>query len=229
MELKGNADGREELSSRKLLSPHIYTLPALQAAPLLLGQHLVRRTEDGEIRCRIVETESYGGSEDKGSHAYDGRRTARTEVMFRTGGVAYVYLIYGMYHCVNVVTAAADHPHAVLIRAVEPLTGTDAEQMGAYRGITVKKPSDLSGGPGKLCRALRIDKSLNGCQLNDPAGPLWLEQGDPQNTLDIVQAPRINISYAEEYAQLPWRFYLRSNPYVSILDRQAQSFYQPKD
>ncbi|WP_083612289.1 DNA-3-methyladenine glycosylase [Paenibacillus sp. P32E] len=228
MERKDNAGDRETLSSRKLLSPHIYKLTALQAAPLLLGQHLVRRTEDGEIRCRIVETESYGGSEDKGSHAYGGRRTARTEVMFRTGGVAYVYLIYGMYNCVNVVTAAKDDPHAVLIRAVEPLTGYDEGQMAAYRGITVKKPSDLSGGPGKLCRALRIDKSLNGCPLNDPAGPLWLEQGDLPDALDIVQAPRINISYAEEYAQLPWRFYLRGNPYVSVLDRQAQPFRLPK-
>ncbi|WP_083613645.1 DNA-3-methyladenine glycosylase [Paenibacillus sp. P46E] len=228
MERKDNAGTRETLSSRKLLSPHIYKLTALQAAPLLLGQHLVRRTEDGEIRCRIVETESYGGSEDKGSHAYGGRRTARTEVMFRTGGVAYVYLIYGMYNCVNVVTAAKDDPHAVLIRAVEPLTVNDTGQMAAYRGITVKKPSDLSGGPGKLCRALRIDKSLNGCPLNDPAEPLWLEQGDPPDTLDIVQAPRINISYAEEYALLPWRFYLRGNPYVSVLDRQAQPFHLPK-
>ncbi|KWX88475.1 3-methyladenine DNA glycosylase, partial [Paenibacillus riograndensis] len=81
-----------------MLSPDLYKLTALQAGPLLLGQHLVRRTEDGEIRCRIVETESYGGAEDKGSHAYGGRRTARTEVMFSAGGTAYVYLIYGMYH-----------------------------------------------------------------------------------------------------------------------------------
>lgn len=214
----------ETAHPRQLLPPDLYRLPALQAAPLLLGQHLVRRTEDGEVRCRIVETEGYGGIEDKGSHAFGGRRTARTEVMFSTGGTIYIYLIYGMYHCLNVVTAGEGDPHAVLIRAVEPLTPGDAAQMSAYRGIASKKPADLSGGPGKLCRALRIDKSLNSLRLDVPGGPLWLEQGDPPETLDIVQAPRINIPYAEEYAQLPWRFYLRNNPYVSVKDKLEQPF-----
>ncbi|MED4955564.1 DNA-3-methyladenine glycosylase, partial [Paenibacillus macerans] len=86
------------------LPPEFYRLTALKAGPLLLGHTLVRRTEDGDIRCRIVETESYGGVEDKGSHAFGGRRTARTEVMFGEGGIAYIYLIYGMYNCLNVVT-----------------------------------------------------------------------------------------------------------------------------
>ncbi|CAH1226209.1 Putative 3-methyladenine DNA glycosylase [Paenibacillus auburnensis] len=215
---------RETVRPRRLLSPDLYRLPALQAAPLLLGQHLVRRTEDGEIRCRIVETESYGGIEDKGSHAFGGRRTARTEVMFSSGGTIYIYLIYGMYHCLNVVTAGEGDPHAVLIRAVEPLTPGDAAQMSAYRGIAYRNPSGLSGGPGKLCRALRIDKSLNGRRLDVQGSPLWLEQGDPADSLDIVQAPRINIPYAEEYAQLPWRFYLRNNPYVSVKDKLEQPF-----
>lgn len=215
---------REAAHYRQLLLSDLYRLPALQAAPLLLGQHLVRRTENGEIRCRIVETESYGGIEDKGSHAFGGRRTARTEVMFSSGGTIYIYLIYGMYHCLNVVTAGAGDPHAVLIRAVEPLTPGDAELMSAYRGIALRKPADLSGGPGKLCRALRIDKSLNGLRLDVPGGPLWLEPGDRPETLEIVQAPRINIPYAEEFAQLPWRFYLRNNPYVSVKDKLGQPF-----
>ncbi|UQZ37506.1 DNA-3-methyladenine glycosylase [Paenibacillus sp. PK3_47] len=207
-----------------LLPPEIYSLPALQAAPLLLGQHLVRRTEDGDIRCRIVETESYGGAGDKGSHAFGGRRTSRTEVMFSSGGTVYVYLIYGMYHCFNVVTAAEGDPHAVLIRAVEPVTAGDAKLMAAYRNIALRKPTDLSGGPGKLCRALRIDKSLNGSRLDIHGGPIWLEQGDSPESLDIVQAPRINIPYAEEYAGLPWRFYIRNNPYVSVKDKLEQPF-----
>ncbi|MNI43379.1 3-methyladenine DNA glycosylase [compost metagenome] len=211
-----------EDAPRQPLPQAWYKLPALQAAPLLLGQHLVRHTEDGEIRCRIVETESYGGIEDKGSHAFGGRRTARTEVMFSRGGNIYIYLIYGMYHCLNVVTAGEGDPHAVLIRAVQPLTPEDDERMSAYRGRTVRKPADLSGGPGKLCRALRIDKSLNGLSLDVPGGPLWIEQGDPPETLDIVQAPRINIPYAEEFAPLPWRFYLRGNPYISVKDPLEQ-------
>lgn len=220
--MKHNLPGSRETAARALLQPEIYTLTALEAAPRLLGQHLVRRTEDGEIRCRIVETESYGGAEDKGSHAYGGRRTARTEAMFSAGGAVYIYLIYGMYHCLNVVTAAEDEPHAVLIRAVEPLTAGDAELMALYRGTTVRKPSDLSGGPGKLCRALRIDKSLGQTRFDLPESPLWIEQGAAPESLDIVQAPRINIPYAEDYTGRPWRFYLRGNPYVSVIDPQAK-------
>ncbi|MNB68948.1 3-methyladenine DNA glycosylase [compost metagenome] len=206
------------------LPASFFALPALQAAPLLLGQHLVRRTEDGDIRCVIVETESYGGAEDKGSHAYGRRRTERTEPMFSPGGTAYVYLIYGMHNCFNVVTAEADNPHAVLIRAVEPLTPRDASLMAANRGTLIRKPSDLSGGPGKLAKALRIDRSLNGLRIDRPDGPLWLECGGDPRRLDAVRAPRINIAYAEEYAKLPWRFYLRDNPYVSIHDPDAEAF-----
>ncbi|MEK3790223.1 DNA-3-methyladenine glycosylase [Paenibacillus sp. FSL R7-0204] len=220
--MKPNHSAGLELKAPRLLQPELYKLAAVEAAPRLLGQHLVRRTEDGDIRCRIVETESYGGAEDKGSHAYGCRRTARTEVMFSAGGAVYIYLIYGMYHCLNVVTAAQDEPHAVLIRAVEPLTERDAELMAAYRGVAVRKPSDLSGGPGKLCRALRIDKSLNNTRFDLREGPLSIEQGDDPESLDIAQAPRINIPYAEEYAGRPWRFYLRGNPYVSVSDPQAQ-------
>ncbi|MDQ0196409.1 DNA-3-methyladenine glycosylase [Paenibacillus wynnii] len=201
-----------------------YDYTALEAAPRLLGQHLIRRTEAGDIVCRIVETESYGGIEDKGSHAYGGRRTARTEIMFKAGGAAYIYLIYGMHYCLNVVTAEPDNPQAVLIRGVQPLTPVDAEYMAANRNIKIKRPSDLSGGPGKLCRALRIDKSLNGTRLDAPGGALWLEQGDDPVSLDIVQSPRINIPYAEEYVSQPWRFYIKDNPYISVKEKNEQAF-----
>lgn len=202
------------------LPAEFYQLSALEAAPLLVGQILVRHTLEGDIRCRIVETESYGGVEDKGSHAYGGRRTARTEIMFGEGGTAYIYLIYGMYHCLNVVTGPAGNPQAVLIRAVEPLTTADETLMRRYRGTVAKRPVDLSGGPGKLCRALQIDKTQNGLPLTQPGGPLWLE-GGPPIAEGLVQAPRINIAYAEEYAAKPWRFYLQGNPYVSVADPRA--------
>lgn len=205
----------------ELLPLSYYAVSALEAAPLLLGQTLVRETEEGEIRCRIVETESYGGIEDKGSHAYGGRRTARTEIMFAEGGVAYIYLIYGMYHCLNVVTGPQDDPQAVLIRAVEPLTPTDEARMRAFRGTRARRPTDLSGGPGKLCRALDIDKSLNGAPFYRPGSPLRLEAGcqGPDTGAAIIAAPRVNIAYAAEYADMPWRFYYRDNPYVSVVDK----------
>lgn len=197
----------------------LFASTALEASPRLLGQTLVRRTEIGEIRSRIIETESYGGIEDKGSHAYGNRRTQRTEIMFGPGGPAYIYLIYGMYHCLNVVTGEADNPQAVLIRAVEPLTEEDERRMRFFRKIKSKKAADLSGGPGKLCRALDIDKSLNGCRLTVPTSPLYLEEGDDPASLDIVCGPRINIDYAEEYAAKPWRFFIKDHPYVSVNDK----------
>lgn len=197
----------------------LFASTALEASPRLLGQTLVRRTEIGEIRSRIIETESYGGIEDKGSHAYGNRRTKRTEIMFGPGGQAYIYLIYGMYHCLNVVTGETDNPQAVLIRAVEPLTEEDERRMRFFRKIKSKKTADLSGGPGKLCRALDIDKSLNGCRLTVPTSPLYLEEGDDPAALQIVCGPRINIDYAEEYVAKPWRFFIKDHPYVSVNDK----------
>lgn len=206
----------------KLISPSLPARTALEAAPLLLGQTLVRATEEGEIRCRIVETESYGGAEDRGSHAYGNRRTNRTEVMFAAGGIAYVYLIYGMYSCLNVVVGDKDDPQAVLIRAVEPLSDRDKEIMLRCRGQFSGKAANLSNGPGKLCRALRIDRNLNGYPLVKEDGVLRLEAGDPVDDLPIVQCPRINIDYAGEYALKPWRFYIDGNPYVSVKDKHPR-------
>ncbi|AWB42873.1 DNA-3-methyladenine glycosylase [Paenibacillus sp. CAA11] len=217
---KEPAARRESIVSSASLRRH----SALEAAPRLLGHTLVRRTEDGEIRCRIIETESYGGVEDKGSHAYGGRNTARTEVMFGEGGIAYIYLIYGMYHCLNVVTGAKGDPQAVLIRAVEPLTAEDERRMALYRGRSYRKPADLSNGPGKLCRALRIDKSLNGVSFGDTEGPLYLEAGDPRQSFTVKAGIRINIPYAEEYAEAPWRFFIADHPYVSVKDKNAVDY-----
>ncbi|WP_433944914.1 DNA-3-methyladenine glycosylase [Paenibacillus sp. SN-8-1] len=212
------------MSDKDRLPASIYQMTALEAAPRLLGHTLVRRTEDGEIRSRIIETEAYGGVEDKGSHAFGGRRTDRTRVMFGEGGPAYVYLIYGMYSCLNVVTGQEDDPQAVLIRATEPLTELDRLVMSKYRDIKSRKPADLSNGPGKLCRALRIDRSLNGLDLRTPGGPIWLEAGDEDQEFDIVESPRINIDYAEEYAAKPWRFNIKDHPYVSVKAKDGRIF-----
>ncbi|ANF95160.1 DNA-3-methyladenine glycosylase [Paenibacillus bovis] len=193
----------------------IVQLTALEAAPRLLGKMISRITEDGEIRCRIVETESYGGAEDKGSHAYGNRRTARTEMMFRQGGYAYIYLIYGMYHCLNVVTGDENDPQAVLIRAVEPLTPKDEQLMLKHRPAAARQLKNISNGPGKLCQALSIDKSCNGLHLLASGGTLRLEDPPEDIFYDIESGPRINIDYAQEYAAKPWRFYIKNHPYIS--------------
>ncbi|HKM16854.1 MAG TPA: DNA-3-methyladenine glycosylase [Limnochordia bacterium] len=197
-----------------LLSSDFYRRDVLVVAKELLGMHLVRIIEGRRLVCRIVETEAYWGPEDKGCHAYNNRRTGRTEVMFRPGGCAYIYLIYGMYNMLNIVTAEAGQPQAVLIRAGEPLAGIDLMQA---RRPKAANRCQLLNGPGKLCQALAIDMSFNGCDLT--AGEeLFIERPDSAAREPVAAGKRINIDYAGEWAEKPWRFYFKGNPYVSIPD-----------
>ena len=187
---------------------------AVTVAKELLGKQLIRKINGKEVICKIVETEAYCGPEDKGCHAFNNKRTSRTEVMFHEGGCAYIYLIYGMYHCLNVVCNKKDVPEAVLIRAVEPLNGVDV--IRNYRQIKSNKEKDLTNGPGKLCQALDIDKSLNGYDLVN-GEEMYIVKGDKKEVaLKIVVSKRINIDYAEDYVDKLWRFYIKDNPYVSV-------------
>ncbi len=163
----------------------------------LLGLHLVH--DDGVTKRvgRIVETEAYMGPEDLAAHSARGR-TKRTEVIFGAPGHAYVYFIYGFWYCLNVVTSRKGVPHAVLLRALEPV-----------KGIT-----DKTWGPGLLCRAMGIDRALNGTDLC--ADRLWLER--PRGATPAVRiesSPRIGVDYAGAWAKRPWRFFDRDSPYVS--------------
>ena len=171
----------------------------LTVARALIGMHLVR--DDGHtLRAgRIVETEAYLGPRDLAAHSARGR-TRRTEVMFGPPGHAYVYFIYGFWNCLNVVTGRSGVPHAVLLRALEPL--------GALAGHT--------WGPGLLCRALHIDRRLNGADLL--GDELWLEYPHmPAPAVRIVRATRIGVDYAGEWAQRRWRFFDRDSPFVSTV------------
>lgn len=183
----------------------------LRVARELLGKRLVVAGVGGErLAGLVVETEAYAGPEDKASHAYRNRRTRRTETMFAEGGTAYVYFIYGMYHQLNVVTNRAGVPHAVLVRALEPVEG-----LGRMReNRPVGRDLDLTSGPGKLCRALGVDLSFDGEDLT--GGRVWVEDsGRRVRAAEIASGARVGIDYAEEYALKPWRFWLRGNPYVS--------------
>lgn len=176
----------------------------------LLGTRLVARARDGRrVSGIIVETEAYRGPEDRASHAYGGRRTRRTETMYARGGIAYVYFVYGMYHQFNVVTNVADVPHAVLVRALEPLEGVDL--MRRRRGGAA--PGELTSGPGKLCIALGIDRRLDGADLLGDR--IWLEPGRRVPAAAIAAGPRVGIDYAGDWVARPWRFWLRGNPFVS--------------
>jgi len=176
-----------------------YAQATLTVARELIGMHLVHRGPLGLQVARIVETEAYKGPNDLAAHSARGRRTTRTEVMFGPPGHAYVYLIYGFWHCLNVVTADHGVPHAVLLRGVEPIAGI----------------RDTTHGPGLLCRALHIDKRLNGTDLLGPV--LWIEKPADYRRAKIERATRIGVDYAGTWAQKPWRFLDRQSPYVSTV------------
>ncbi len=177
----------------------------------LLGKVLFTEINGETTAGIIVETEAYFGVKDKASHAYGGRRTDRTETLYSHGGVSYVYLCYGIHHLFNVVTSVEDDPHAVLVRAVEPLIGK--EIMEKRRNMPASKPS-ISAGPGSAAKALGIDRSFNRKDLN--GHEIWIEDHGISYTPDkIIAGPRIGVAYAQEDALLPWRFFVKGNKYVS--------------
>ena len=190
-----------------------FTRDALSVAEDLLGHFLVRQTEKGKIVARIVETEAYCGITDKACHTFGNRRTERTEAMFLPGGHAYVYMIYGMNFCLNVVAAGKDDPQAVLIRAVEPLEGIDLVRENR-KGIVNDR--DLTNGPGKLAKALLVDRALNMCDLVK-GNELFIEKNLHPFDFSVVSVPRINIGYAGEFKDKPWRKYIKGNKFVSKL------------
>jgi DNA-3-methyladenine glycosylase len=195
-----------------LLPESFYTgNDVLKIARKLIGKVLVTNM-DGEITTgMITETEAYAGITDKASHAYGGRRTTRTEAMYARGGVAYVYLCYGIHHLFNVVTNIQDVPHAVLVRAIAPIEGIEA--MLARRNKS-KLNSTLTAGPGSLSAALGINKQHTGNSLLGES--IYIEDRSVKiRAQDIVATTRIGVDYAGEDALLPYRFYLRDCEYVS--------------
>ncbi|WP_114820204.1 DNA-3-methyladenine glycosylase [Chryseobacterium sp. KLBC 52] len=177
----------------------------------LLGKILYTEINGEKTAGIIVETEAYFGVKDKASHAYGGRRTDRTETLYSHGGISYVYLCYGIHHLFNVVTSVEDEPHAVLVRAVEPLIGK--EIMELRRNMPASKPA-ISAGPGSAAKALGIDRSLNRKDLS--GHEIWIEDHGISYTPDEIAAgPRIGVAYAQEDALLPWRFFVKGNKYVS--------------
>ena len=182
----------------------------LRVARELLGKLLVVPTRNGKrVSGRIVEVEAYRGPQDRAAHSYGGRRTKRTEPMYGIGGTAYVFFVYGMYYQFNVVTNVIDTPHAVLIRAVEPVEGLEL-----MRKRRPGQPDhNLTNGPGKLCIALDIDRRLDGVDLL--RNRVWLEGAKRLPPSSIMYGPRIGIDYAAEWKDKPWRFWIRDNPYVS--------------
>jgi DNA-3-methyladenine glycosylase len=177
----------------------------------LLGKYLFTCISGLITGGVIVETEAYNGAVDKASHAYGNRQTPRTKTMFMQGGVAYVYLCYGIHEMFNIVTSTEGHPQAILIRAIEPAEGL--EIMLHRRNMPAIKPN-ITSGPGSVAKALGISRAINAFSLQSDT--IWLEDRAltfPEET--IVACPRIGVSYAKEDALLPYRFFVKGNPYVS--------------
>lgn len=200
-----------------IIDKEFYNRSAIDVANDLLGKVLVREVDGRILKGKIVETESYIGAIDKACHAYNGRRTKRTEVLYSDCGVAYVYFIYGLYHCFNVVTNEKDVAEAVLIRAIEPLNEFDYISQVRYKKqfkeLSKTQIKNLTNGPSKLCLAYLIDKDLNGDKLYEQ-GKIYLEESE-ENDFEIVKRKRIGIDYAEEAKDFLWRFYIKDNDFVS--------------
>ena len=190
------------------LDRSFYDRPALNVASDLLGKVLVRRLKGRSFAGVIVETEAYAGPHDLACHASKGK-TPRTSIMFGPPGYAYVYMIYGMYFCLNVVTESEGYPAAVLIRALDPLE--NVERMRQLRNDP-KRDVDISSGPGKLCMAMSINKKLNGVDLTGKI--VWIEDRK-LNPGPIQTSPRVGVGYAGEYKDKPWRYFISGNPHVS--------------
>lgn len=192
----------------------------------ILGKYLIRRYKDIEIVTKIVETEAYMGVDDKGAHVYGDKKTERTKPLYLDGGHIYIYLIYGMYHCLNISANIVNTPECVLIRAVEPINNLNLISNNRYNkdyeDLSSYQKKNITNGPGKLCMALNIDKSLNCEDILDSElyiSDYYIENSKKiycDESVVIESSKRINIDYAEEAKDYLWRFFIKNNKYVSL-------------
>ena len=194
---------------------------AITVARNLLGKYLVREYGDKKIITKIVETEAYMGIEDKAAHVFGDKRTERTEPLYQDGGHIYVYLIYGMYHCLNISANIEGIPECVLIRAIEPISEINEISQNRYskdyKDLSSYQKKNICNGPGKLCKALKIDKNLNFESIL--GNKLYIIDNTNLNNenkkFEIVESKRVNIDYAEEAKDYLWRYYIKDNKHIS--------------
>ncbi|MFL0197850.1 DNA-3-methyladenine glycosylase [Clostridium sp. WILCCON 0269] len=201
----------------KKLDREFYNRDSIVVAKELLGKLLVHEICGRRISARIVEAEAYMGLIDKAAHAYGGKRTPRVEVMYGGPGYSYIFTIYGIHCCFNIVTREEGNPQAVLIRAAQPVEGVEwmaRERYGKYfEELTKSQRKGLTNGPGKLCASLSIGSAFNGTDL---CGDEVYVEEDGEQGIPIVSTKRVGIDRAEEAREYPWRFYIKGNEYVSM-------------
>jgi DNA-3-methyladenine glycosylase len=188
-----------------------YARPVLRVARDVIGKTLVHVTPRGILAGRIVEAEAYRGPQDRAAHTWGGRRTARTEAMFGPPGIAYVFFVYGMHWHLNLVTTREGAPHAVLLRAIEPIAGV--QLMARQRGLG-ERDVNLSNGPGKLCQAFGVGREHYGVDLTRGDAKLFLSD-EVSARGKLGRSARIGVDYAEDWAEKPWRFFEQENRWVS--------------
>lgn len=196
---------------KKKLSRKFFTRDAIIVAKELLGKYLIHNYRDVKLSGKIVETEVYTGPEDKASHGYQNKMTERNKAEFYVGGHIYIYLVYGIYWQLNITTGKAGVPECVLIRALEPKNGI--EIMKKYR--REENIKNLTSGPGKLCNAMRLDRSCYGLDICKSKEIYIEDRGEKVREEDIVSAKRIGIDYAGEWRDRLLRFYIKDNIFVS--------------
>lgn len=205
------------MTTGKIIENDFFKRDTVEVAKSLIGKKIIRNISGNFFCAKIVETEAYLGLEDRACHSYGGRITDRNKTLYLPGGHIYVYLIYGMYDLLNIVTRDEEHPEAVLIRGVEPLENLDGFSKNRFgksnEHLSTYQRKNLTNGPGKLSMALGIDRSLNGKILSKDY--LYIEDADEIPESELLITKRIGIDYAGEDADLPLRFCLRDNPYVS--------------
>ena len=198
-----------------------YNENGITLAKNLLNKFLIREYDNKKIVTKIVETEAYMGTIDKAAHAYKNRKSTRTGPLYLSGGHIYVYLIYGMYNCLNLSANKENIPECVLIRAVEPINDLDEISynrfLKPYSELTNYQKKNLTNGPGKLCKGLNIDRSLSGKHIF--GSELYIED-NTDDDFEIVEDKRINIDYAQEDKDKLWRFYIKNNKNVSVINKQ---------
>ncbi len=200
------------------LGSYFYNRDALTVARELLGKILVRKINGVILKGKIVETEAYVGARDKACHAYGGKRTNRTEALYGEPGITYVYSIYGMYYCLNLICEKKDVAAGVLIRGIEPLE--KIEEMSKlrfkkeYKELSNYEKKNFSNGPSKLCMALGIDKRDN-CINTISSEEIYVEENSIDENFEVVESKRIGIDYAEEAKDFLWRFYIKDNKFIS--------------
>ncbi|MCD3351525.1 DNA-3-methyladenine glycosylase [Clostridium botulinum D/C] len=197
------------------IEQNFYKRDTIEVAKELLGKYIVVNEKNEKIVAKIVEVEAYLGINDKAAHSYGGRKTERTRVMYEDGGCVYIFQIYGMYNCLNIVTSHKEIPEAVLIRAVEPISNIDKFSFNRFKKsfneLTRYQQKNITNGPGKLCMAMNITKELNGEDLSSDKMYIL----DNKEEFQIISSKRIGIDYAEEAKDYLLRFYIKDNKYVS--------------